>query len=56
MKSAAYTQTSFMSGPIVPLPNATTRRQFLRKALDAALIICSGVGIGVMLVFLLTLV
>ena len=54
MKTAAYSQTSFMARPIVPLPNVVTRRQFLHKALDGALIFFSGVGIAVMLmVFLL---
>lgn len=56
MKTAAYSQTSFMARPVVPLPNVATRRQFLHKALDSALIIVSGVGIAVMLVVLLMLV
>ena len=56
MKTAAYSQTSFMARPIVPLPNVATRRQFLHKALDAALVILSGVGITVMLVVLLMLI
>ena len=56
MKTAAYSRTSFMSRPIVPLPNVATRRQFLHKALDAALVIFSGVGIAVMLVVLLMFV
>ena len=56
MKTAAHSQISFMAHPIVPLPNVATRRQFLHKALDSALVIVSGVGIAVMLVVLLMLV
>ena len=56
MKTAAYKQISFMSRPIVPLPNAATRRQFLHKALDSVLIVASSIGIAVMLLFLLTLI
>ena len=56
MKTAAYPRTSFMARPVVPLPNVATRRQFLHKALDSALVIVSGVGIAVMLVVLLMLV
>jgi hypothetical protein len=54
MKTAAMNHTPFMARPIIPLPNVVTRRQFLHKALDGALIFFSGVGIAVMLaVFLL---
>lgn len=56
MKTAAINRTPFMSRPIVPLPNVATRRQFLHKVLDTALIICSGLGIAVMLLFFLTLI
>lgn len=54
MKAATLNRTPFMARPILPLPNVVTRRQFLHKALDGALIFFSGVGIAVMLmVFLL---
>ena len=56
MKTAVYNQISFMSRPIVPLPNVATRRQFLHKALDRILIVVSSIGIAVMLLFLLTLI
>lgn len=56
MKSAAYAQRPFMSRPIIPLPNVATRRQFLHKVLESALIIASGIGIAAMLVVLLTLI
>lgn len=56
MKTATHSQISFMARPIVPLPNVATRRQFLHKALDVALVIASGIGIAVLLMFLLTLV
>lgn len=47
MKTAVMNRTPFMSRPIIPLPNVVTRRQFLHKALDAALIFFSGVGLAV---------
>jgi len=56
MKMTAVNHTPFMARPIVPLPNATSRRQFLHKALDTVLVIVSGVGIAAMLVFFLMLI
>lgn len=56
MKTAAINRTPFMSRPIVPLPNATSRRAFFHKLLDRVLIVVSGVGIAVMLLFVLTLI
>lgn len=53
MKTAAIHHTPFMSRPVVPLPNAVSRRQFLHKLLDKALIIFSGIGIAVILLFFL---
>ena len=55
MKTAVMKQTPFMSRPIVALPNAVTRRQFLHKALDGALIFFSGIGIAVMLMVFLVI-
>lgn len=56
MKTAAVAHTPFMSKPIVPLPNAASRRQILHKFLDSLLIIVGSLGIAVMLLFLLTLI
>ena len=56
MKTVTCSSVSFMSRPIIPLPNVATRRQFLHKVLDSALIIASGIGIAVMLLFLLMLI
>ena len=56
MKTTAVNNMPFMSQPIVPLPNASSRRQFLHKALDGILVVVSGVGIAVMLVFFLMLI
>ena len=39
--------------PALPYPNAATRRQVFHKILDTALIAASGIGITVMLTFLL---
>jgi hypothetical protein len=55
MKTAVYDQPRFLSRPIVPLPNAVTRRQFLHKVLDTALAVACGVGVSVTLLFLLFL-
>lgn len=53
MKTVTAVQRSFWSRPVVPFPNAISRRQFFHKLLDTALVAASGVGIVVMLVFLL---
>ncbi len=39
----------------LPYPNAATRQQVFQKFLDHALIAASGIGITVMLTFLLTM-
>lgn len=41
--------------PVIPFPNAITRRQAFHKWLDTLLVAASGVGITVMLAFLLTM-
>ena len=56
MKTAVMNHTPFMSRPVVPLPNVVTRRQFLHKALDGALIFFCGIGIAVMLMLFLLIV
>lgn len=56
MKTAVTAKPNFMASPIIPLPNAASRRQYLHKLLDTLLIIASGVGIVVMLIFLLMLI
>ena len=55
MKTAAV-RPAFMARPVVPLPNAVSRRQVLHKVLDGILIAVSGVGIATMLLVLLTLI
>lgn len=39
----------------IPYPNAATRREFLHRLLDAALLTASGIGIGAILALLTTL-
>lgn len=56
MKSATTVHPNFMARPIVPLPNAVSRRQALHKMLDGILIAVSGLGIATMLLVLLTLI
>ena len=41
--------------PAIPYPNAATRRQVFHKWLDTLLVTASGIGITVMLAFLLTM-
>jgi len=53
MKTMTAAQPGFMSRPAFPYPNAISRRQFFRRLLDFLLICASGVGIVVMLAFLL---
>ena len=55
MKTAVIRQTPFMSRPVVHLPNVRTRRQFLHKALDGALIFFCSVGIVVILMVFLVI-
>lgn len=53
MKTAIHAAANFMTRPVVPYPNAVSRRAFLHKILDTLLVAASGMGIVVMLVFLL---
>lgn len=53
MKTANRSRVSYMARPVVPYPNAVSRRAFLHRILDALLVAVSGIGITVMLVFLL---
>lgn len=53
MKTVVQTRVSYMSRPVVPYPNAVSRRAFFHKILDTILVAASGIGIAVMLVFLL---
>ena len=39
----------------IPYPNAATRRELLHKALDAALLTASGIGIGAIIALMLIL-
>ena len=54
MKAAVTSKVSYMARPVVPFPNAISRRAHFRKILDTVLVAASGIGIVVMLVFLLT--
>lgn len=51
MKTTAVYRQKFS----VPYPNAATRREVLQKIVDTLLIAASGMGIAVMLLFLLVL-
>ena len=55
-ENCCYEPHTLYVQPIVPLPNVATRRQFLHKVLDTLLIVFSGLGIAVMLLFFLTLI
>ena len=55
MKTATV-HLDFMARPVVPFPNAVSRRQALHKVLDGLLITASGIGVATMLMVLLTLV
>ena len=39
----------------IPYPNAATRRELLHKAMDAALLTASGIGIGAIIALMLVL-
>ena len=54
MKTAAY-QLSCRPIDRIPYPNAATRREFLHRLLDTALLVASGVGIASMLLLLVVL-
>ena len=55
MKAATVNRTPYLSRPILPLPNVRTRRAHFRKLLDSVLVVASGAGLGVAMLFLLTL-
>lgn len=55
MKTAVIYAQSFMNRPYVPLPNAATRRQVMRKFLDGILVGACCVGLAVVLLFLASL-
>lgn len=55
MKTAVTSKTNFMARPVVPYPNAVSRRQFCHKLLDTLLVAASGMGVAVMLVVVLIL-
>ena len=51
MKTMTLTKTNH---PVIPYPNALTRRQAFHKWLDTLLVGASGIGITAILAFLLT--
>ena len=55
MKTAVIYAQRFMNRPYIPLPNAATRRQILKKALDGILVGACCLGIVVAVLFLTTL-
>lgn len=55
MKTATVYAQRFMNRPYIPLPNAATRRQVLKKALDGILVGVCCVGIVVAILFLASL-
>lgn len=55
MKQATVTHTDFLSRPVVPYPNAATRRQLLNKIVDGLLIAAMGVACVTLFAFMLTL-
>ena len=55
MKTAVIYAQRFMNRPYISLPNAATRRQVLKKALDGILVCVSCVGLVVALLFLASL-
>ena len=52
MKTAIVELNHYLSQPVVPLPNAATRRQALQKVLDRMLIAASCAGLVAILMFL----
>lgn len=55
MKQAMIYHTDYLSRPVVPYPNAATRRQLLNKFVDGLLIAAMGVACVTVFVFMLTL-
>ena len=55
MKTVFVQAERFLSQPVIPMPNAATRRQLLHKILDRLLVTASCAGIVAVLLFLLCL-
>lgn len=55
MKAAVVYAQRFMNRPHVPLPNAATRRQLLKRFLDRFLVGVCCIGIVVAVLFLMSL-
>lgn len=56
MKATTVYRTNFMSRPVVPYPNAASRRHVLGKLLDILLVTASGAGIAAVLLFVLMVI
>lgn len=55
MKTATLKRTQMNMTPVVPYPNAATRREMLHKFLDFILMGAIGGGLGACLLFFLAL-
>ena len=55
MRTAIMHFNRYLSQPAIPLPNAATRRELLRKALDRLLIAASCAGRVAILLFFMCL-
>ena len=55
MRTAIMHFNRYLSQPAIPLPNAATRRELLRKALDRLLIAASCAGLVAILLFFMCL-
>lgn len=55
MKTAIMHLNRYLAGPVVPLPNAATRRDILQKVIDRMLIAASSVGIVAIFLFIFCL-
>lgn len=55
MKTAVVYAQRFMNRPYVPLPNAATRRQVLKRYIDGLLVGVCCIGIVVAVLFLMSL-
>lgn len=55
MKTAVIDRSAFANRPNLPYPNAATRREILRKAVDYLLLVAMGLAAMTVALFLLTL-
>ena len=53
MKATTAKRIEYADTPMLPYPNAATRRQVFQKVLDFLVMVASGVGVGAILLFML---